>query len=138
MNDMTDKQLRTEVGHRLRVTANELGFRTALELADELGANRAQVQAWFSALALPPVKYMRAFAAKHRLTLDWIYEGDGSALTYPMFIRLTAAMDAAEPPPPDVLPEPEPAPDSAGPAYPARKAGAGGRPRARQKRANAA
>jgi hypothetical protein len=138
MTDITDKQLRIEVGHRLRITAKEFGFHTALELADELGANRAQVQAWFSALALPPVKYMRAFAAKHRLTLDWIYEGDGSALTYPLYIRLIGAMDAAEPPPPDVPPEPEPKPESAGPAYPARKAGAGGRPRARQKRANAA
>jgi len=135
---MNDKQLRIEVGHRLRVTANELGFRTALELADWLGANRAQVQAWYSAIALPPVKYMRKLVTEHRLTLDWIYRGDGSALSYPMFIRLTAAMDAAEAPPPDVPPEPAPAPDSAGPAYPARKAGAGGRPRARQKRANAA
>jgi hypothetical protein len=135
---MNDKQLREEVGHRLRATANELGYRTALDLADYLGANRAQVQAWFSAIALPPVKYMRKLATEHRLTLDWIYRGDGSALSYPMFIRLTAAMDAAEAPPPDVPPEPASAPDSAGPAYPVRKAGAGGRPRAKQKRANAA
>ena len=135
---MNDKQLRIEVGHRLRVTANELGFRTALELADWLGANRAQVQAWYSAIALPPVKYMRKLVTEHRLTLDWIYRGDGSALSYPMFIRLTAAMDAAEAPPPDVPPEPAPAPDSAGPAYPARKRGAGGPQPVRQKRASAA
>jgi hypothetical protein len=135
---MNDKQLRIEVGHRLRVTANELGYRTALELADWLGANRAQVQAWYSAIALPPVKYMRKLVTEHRLTLDWIYRGNGSALSYPMFIRLSGAMDAAEAPPPDVAPEPAPAPDSAGPAYPVRKQGAGGRPPTRQKRANAA
>ena len=136
---MSDQYFREEVGHRLRVTAHELGYRTALELADWLGANRAQVQAWrYSAIALPPVKYMRKLATEHRLTLDWIYRGDGSALSYPMFIRLTAAMDAAAPPPPDVPPEPAPAPDSAGPSYPVRKAGVGGRPPARQKRANAA
>jgi hypothetical protein len=135
---MNDKQLRIEVGHRLRVTAHELGYRTALDLADWLGANRPQVQARYSAIALPPVKFMRKFVTEHRLTLDWIYRGDGSALSYPMFIRLTAAMDAAEAPPPDVPPEPPQAPDSAGPAYPVRKVGAGGRPPARQKRATAA
>lgn len=135
---MNDKQLRIEVGHRLRVTAKELGYGTALELADWLGANRAQVQAWYSAIALPPVKYMRKLVTEKRLTLDWIYRGDGSALTYDMYIRLTAAMDAAEEPPPVVPPEPAPGPDSAGPAYPARKARTGRRPPAKVKRATAA
>ena len=135
---MNDKQLRIEVGHRLRVTAKELGYATALDLADWLEANRPQVQAWYSAIALPPVKYVRKLAEQHRLTLDWIYRGDGSALSYPMFIRLTAAMDAAEEPPPVVPPEPAPAPEQAGRGYPARKARTGRRPPAKAKRASAA
>jgi len=134
---MSDKALRQEVGRRLRVTAHELGYRSVQDLADWLGANRPQVQAWYSAIALPPVKYMRRFAREHRITLDWIYEGDGSALSYPLYIRLVAAMEADEPPP-DVAPEPESAPDSAGPAYPLRKGGAVGPRRARPKQANAA
>jgi hypothetical protein len=134
---MSDKALRQEVGRRLRVTAHELGYRSVQDLADWLGANRPQVQAWYSAIALPPVKYMRRFAREHRITLDWIYEGDGSALSYPLYIRLTGAMEADEPPP-DVPPEPEPALDSAGPAYPLRKAGTVGRRRVKEKRANAA
>ena len=134
---MTDQELRDEVGRRLRVTAHELGYRSAQALADWLGANRAQVQAWYSAIAMPPVKYMRRLAAEHRITLDWIYRGDGSGLTYPMYIRLAAAMEA-DAPPPDVAPEPEPAPDSAGPAYPLRKVQAADRHREKPKRANAA
>jgi hypothetical protein len=134
---MDDQELRTEVGHRLRVTAHELGYRSAQALADWLGANRPQVQAWYNAVAMPPVKYMRKLARDRGITLDWIYRGDGSGLANAMYIRLIAAMDAATPPP-DVEPEPEPESDEAGPEYPLRKGGAGGRPHARQKRASAA
>jgi hypothetical protein len=134
---MDDQELRTEVGHRLRVTAHELGYRSAQALADWLGANRPQVQAWYNAVAMPPVKYMRKLALERGITLDWIYRGDGSGLANAMYIRLIAAMDAATPPP-DVEPEPEPEPDEAGPEYPLRKRGAGGPPPARQKRASAA
>ena len=134
---MNDQQLRAEVGHRLRVTAHELGYRSAQALADWLGANRAQVAAWFNAVAMPPVKYMRRLRAEHHIPLDWIYAGDGSGLPHGIYIRLIAAMEAGTPPP-DVEPEPEPEPDSAVTAYPLRKAGAGGRPPARQKRASAA
>lgn len=134
---MSTKTLRSEVARRLRVTAHELGYRRQQDLADWLDANRPQVQAWYSGLALPPVKYMNKLALEHRITLDWIYRGDGSGLSYPLYIRLTGAMEADEPPP-DVPPEPEPAPDSAGPAYPLRKAATVGRRRVKEKRANAA
>src|SRR4029077_2100348 len=106
------------------------------DLAAVLGANRPRCKGWYSATALPPVKYMRRFAREHRITLDWIYEGDGSALSYPLYIRLVAAMEA-DAPPPDVAPEPEPSPDSAGPAYPLRRAGAVGPQREKRRRANA-
>ena len=134
---MNDQQLRAEVGHRLRVTAHELGYRSAQALADWLGANRAQVAAWFNAVAMPPVKYMRKLAIERGITLDWIYRGDGSGLSNALYIRLVAAMEAGTPPP-DVEPEPEPESESAVTAYPLRKPGAGGRPPAKQKRATAA
>jgi hypothetical protein len=86
---------------------------------------------------MPPVKYMRKLAIERGITLDWIYRGDGSGLSNALYIRLVAAMEA-ETPPPDVAPEPEPPPESAVTAYPLRKAGAGGRPPTKQKRATAA
>jgi len=82
-----------EVGRRLRETAWELGYRTQQQLADYLGVTRGQVYTWYRGLALPPVKHMKRLCREHRLTLDWIYSGDGSTLTYATFIRLTSAMD---------------------------------------------
>ena len=82
-----------EVGRRLRETAWELGYRTQQQLADELGVTRGQVYTWYRGLTLPPVKHMQQLVTKHRLTLDWIYSGDGSGLTYPTYIRLTSAME---------------------------------------------
>jgi len=81
-----------EVGRRLRETAWELGYRTQQQLADYLGVTRGQVYTWYRGLALPPVKHMQQLVREHRLTLDWIYSGDGSGLTYATYIRLTAAM----------------------------------------------
>ena len=134
---MNDQELREEVGHRLRVTAHELGYRSAQALADYLGATRPQVAAWFNAVAMPPVKYMRKLALDRGVTLDWIYRGDGSGLSNALYIRLVAAMEAGTPPP-DVEPEPEPEPESAVNAYPLRKGGAVGPPRAKRRRATAA
>jgi hypothetical protein len=133
---MNDRQLRIEVGRRLRATAQELGYPTAQKLGEWLDANRAQVQAWYAGYAMPPVKYMRKLATEHRITLDWIYRGNGEGLSYPMYIRLIGAIEMGTPPP-EVRPEPEPEPESAGPGYPQRKVGAA-RPREREKPANAA
>ncbi len=141
-SNMSDRVLREEVGRRLRATAQELGFPTAYALAEWLGASRAQVAAWFNALALPPVKYMRQLATGRGITLDWIYRGDGSGLPHGLYIRLIGAMQTGTPLPPDVQPEPEPAaepePKSAGIAHRPRKAGADGPRREPQKRATAA
>lgn len=101
-----DKTFATEVGHRLRVTAWELGYRSQGELADLVGATRAQVHTWFNAIALPPVKYMQKLTERG-VTLDWIYSGDGAGLSNALYIRLVAAMEL-DSPPPDAGPEPEP------------------------------
>lgn len=105
---LKDNALAVEVGRRLRETAYELGYKTAQSLADWLGANRAQVNAWLLGVAMPPVKYMQKLTDRG-VTLDWIYLGDGAGLSHAMYIRLTAALEAGKPLP-EVAPEPEPAP----------------------------
>ena len=82
-----------EVGRRLKETAYEFGYRTQQQLANHLGVTRGMVYTWYRGLALPPVKHMQQLCREHRLTLDWIYSGDGSGLTYPTYIRLMAAME---------------------------------------------
>jgi transcriptional regulator with XRE-family HTH domain len=129
-------ELRTAVAHRVRVTAYELGYRSAQSFAEYLGANRPQVAAWFNAVAMPPVKYMNKLAVERGITLDWIYRGDGSGLSHALYIRLTAAMEAVEPPP-DVEPEPEPAQDSEVMALRLRKALPGTYRQEKRKRATA-
>ena len=89
---LLDKGPAREVGRRLKETAWEFGYRTQQQLAEHLGVSRGQVYTWYRGLALPPVQYMQQLAREHRLTLDWIYSGDGTGLTYPTYIRLTSAM----------------------------------------------
>jgi transcriptional regulator with XRE-family HTH domain len=113
----TDKYAR-EVGRRLRETAWELGYRTQQQLAEYLGVTRGQVYTWYRGLALPPVKHMQRLCREHRLTLDWIYSGDGSGLTYATYIRLTAAMDGKRLQDVEPEEEPEPEPDESGPPGP--------------------
>ena len=108
-----------EVGRRLRETAWELGYRTQQQLAEYLGVTRGQVYTWYRGLALPPVKHMQRLCREHRLTLDWIYSGDGSGLTYATYIRLTSAMEGKrlQDVPPEEEAEPEPD-DSGAPGAP--------------------
>jgi Bacteriophage CI repressor helix-turn-helix domain len=134
---MKDRMYAVDVGQRLRASAWELGYRSQQELADWLGATRAQVYTWYRGLALPPVKYTQKLAERG-ITMDWIYRGDGAGLSNAIYIRLMAAMEQ-DSPPPDVPPEPEAKTESGtAPANPLNKGR--GRPSlsVRQRRANVA
>lgn len=109
-----------DVGRRLKETAWELGYRTQQQLAEHLGVTRGQVYTWYRGLALPPVKHMQQLCREHRLTLDWIYSGDGSGLTYPTYIRLVSAMEGKRLQ--DVEPEPATEPEAVESDCPDRKA----------------
>jgi transcriptional regulator with XRE-family HTH domain len=92
------------VGRRLRVAAAELGFPTQQALADEIGATRGAVDAWYNGRALPPVSYLQRFT-RDGIALEWIYYGEWDRLSYQKAINLRERMDGRVPP--DVRPEPE-------------------------------
>jgi transcriptional regulator with XRE-family HTH domain len=83
---------RLQVGERLRITAAELGFASALALANHLNIERGTVDAWFNGRALPPVPILLPFCEQWGLTLDWIFKGDPSGLPLSRNIRLVAAV----------------------------------------------
>lgn len=100
-------ELTREIGERLRITAREIGLPSQASLADYLGANRPQVDAWLNGRAKPPVEYMIKLADRG-ISLDWIYKGDPMALTLGLYIRVKGAMTAeiAKEAPPFVPPAP--------------------------------
>lgn len=87
-----------EVGERLRVTAAELGFPSALPLSQFLGEKRATVDAWFNGKSLPPVPPMLQLRKQFYVTLDWIFCGDASGLQMSCGTRLLAAMEESDVP----------------------------------------
>lgn len=78
------------VARRLLAIMSELDLGTVAMLADEVRATRSQASNWVNAYHLPPVPYMITLVRKKNLTLDWIYMGDPSGLTYAAAIRLSA------------------------------------------------
>jgi len=87
-----------EVGRRLRTTTSAVGFRTTVELAAHLGAERGRVDGWLNGQSLPPVQFMARFARAFGLTLDWIYLGDPRGLTVDKAILLQAIQTAHDVP----------------------------------------
>jgi len=67
------------VGGRLAATREALGLRQE-ELALQVGVSRSALANWETGRSLPDVAAIARFAERHRITLDWIYRGDPSAL----------------------------------------------------------
>ena len=95
MNKRTEK----DVGDRLRVLQAELGFATTRAFGDYLGAERGTLDAWLNGRAFPPVRYLLRLVDEHAITLDWIFTGDPSGLSYARGIRLQAAVENETVPP---------------------------------------
>lgn len=110
---MVRDPFRIEVGRRLRATASAVSITTTAELANFLGAERGQVDAWINGRALPPVPFMRRLCDVFGLTLDWIYLGKLGGLSYDRAILLQAISDDTQPPtlasPPSLVQAGEPA-----------------------------
>ena len=85
-----------QVGHRLRAAAAELGLPTAQSLANAVGAQRSAVDAWFNGRALPPVPYLELFI-QAGITLDWLFYGIMSQLSYQKAINLQMRMQGHPP-----------------------------------------
>lgn len=89
----------------------DMGLQTVDDLARVVGAKRSAASNWINAYHLPPVKYMKALKRHTNITLDWIYDGDSSGLTYAASIRLNAILSGLKPenPVPDPTEDPPPA-----------------------------
>lgn len=78
-NPPRSAQWRDQVAERLASTREALDL-TQEELAEQLGVSRSALGNWETGRNLPDVAAMDRFAERHRITLDWIYRGDPSAL----------------------------------------------------------
>jgi hypothetical protein len=85
-----------QVALRLEAIMRDTGMQTVKDLADEVGASRSQVSNWLNRYHLPPVPYMIVLCGQKGLTLDWIYRGDPSGLSYGAAKRLQAIVEGLE------------------------------------------
>jgi hypothetical protein len=93
---MGPSDLIRQVALRLEAIMKDTGMQTVKDLADEVGASRSQVSNWLNRYHLPPVPYMISLCEQKGLTLDWIYRGDPSGLSYAAAKRLQAIMKGLE------------------------------------------
>lgn len=57
------------------------------QFADSIGAGKQQYNNWTKGYPVP-VSYMAELALQHKLTLDWLYLGDPSALPFERKLEL--------------------------------------------------
>lgn len=121
--DMAKDPDKIEFEKRLRATAAEFGYPTAAAIGALCGAERAAVDTWLNGRALPKWNQAAKLCAAWRVTLDWLFLGNGEGLPHGTYIRLVAALekapDGVEPP---VVAVAEPAAPETGAPRLARKA----------------
>jgi transcriptional regulator with XRE-family HTH domain len=98
-------ELMNRTGERLRALMSDLDIDTVEGFAELIGASRSQASNWLNGYHLAPVRNMVTLCEETKVTLDWIYRGDGSGLTYATQIRLSAISENMKPV--DVPPEPD-------------------------------
>lgn len=78
------------IGARLRAVRLALGL-SQKDIYDRVGVKAATWNHWESGKRLPDPLMMVRLRELHRITLDWIYAGDASALPFALARAVTAA-----------------------------------------------
>lgn len=78
---LSDGRTKIAVGERLRLTREALGL-AQKEFADRAGLEANTYNQYERGKNMPNLDAAHALCDHHRLTLDWIYRGDNSGLSY--------------------------------------------------------
>lgn len=87
---MTDQKSLDAIAQRLELTRTALGLSQS-EFADRAGIARNTYNQWEKAKGRPQLDGAIALCQTYNLTLDWVYFGDKSGLSYALAQQLTSA-----------------------------------------------
>jgi DNA-binding XRE family transcriptional regulator len=91
MSDNLDiDRTKSGVGRRLRIARNAFGLDQG-QFAAQAGIAASTYNQYETGKNMPDLKFANAICDAHRLTLDYIYRGDGSALRREIHAAIYAA-----------------------------------------------
>lgn len=92
----SDGMSKAAIGKRLQLTRAAIGINQA-DFADSCGIARNTYNQYEMGVNKPPVEAALKMRELHRMTLDWIYAGDPSALPFDLADKIRGLRASAKP-----------------------------------------
>jgi transcriptional regulator with XRE-family HTH domain len=93
---MDAAQLKRDIGDRLRLAREALGFTNAAAFARQHALDKTKLSHWERGKHYPDPIYVHLLWREYRITADWIYLGERGSLAHSTVENLLAAGRASQ------------------------------------------